>query len=251
MVYPPGQGKSGPHLMHLWRQYLEQYAEHEGRIEEQIVVGSYHATEVFGSLASTLDREGKLRDLIDERMRYFREGARRAEVFNDHLVNASFGIYNNLNTLGRQFLGASPVAAALIKQIEEQVGAKTKSGGPVECAAAALNAAFPLLSMMTLMIDRGGSITTAIRHVEQRFASGSTQAASDWARLLNALYRLVEMMQLLVVLSDSELRGQVDQIASRFQEDDQTADMRLRLRNGFCRLFELAHLLTTHLDEIL
>ncbi len=237
--------------MHLWRQYLEQYAEHEGRTEEQIVVGSYHASEVFGSLASTLDREGKFRGLIEERMRYFREGARRAEVFNDHLVNASFGIYNHLNTLGRQFLGANPAAAGLLQQIEEQVGAKTRSSGPVESAAAALGAAFPLLSMMTLMIDRGGSITSAIRHVEQRFAAGRAHATSDWAMLLNALYRMVEMMQLLVVLSDSELRGQVDQIASRFQEDDQTEDIRLRLRNGFCRLFELGHLLTTHLDEIL
>ncbi len=237
--------------MHLWRQYLEQYAEHEGRIEEQIVVGSYHAAEVFSSLATTLDRDGRYRELIEERTRYFREAARRSEVFNDHLVNACFGIYNHLNTLGRQFTGSNPAAANLLQQIEQQVGLKTKSEQPVARAAAALGAAFPLLSMMTLMMDRGGSITAAIRHVEQRFAAGGAQADSDWAKLLNALYRLVEMMQLLVVLSDGELRGQVDQIASRFQEDDQTADLRLRLRNGFCRLFELGHLLTTHLDEIL
>ncbi len=237
--------------MHLWRQYLEQYAEHEGSVEEQIVVGSYHAAEVFGSLSSTLDREGRFRGLIDERMRHFREGARRAVVFNDHLVNASFGIYNHLNTLARQFAGSSRAAKTLLDNIEEQVAVKTRSAGSVESAAAALGAAFPLLSLMTLVIDRGGSITTAIRHVEQRFASGSAQAGSEWARLLNALYRMVEMMQLLVVLSDSELRGQVDQIASRFQEDDETADIRLRLRNGFCRLFELAHLLALHLDEIL
>ncbi len=251
MVFPPGQGKSGPELMHLWRQYLEQYAENEGRIEEQIVVGSYHAAEVIGFLATTLDREGRLHDLIEERARFFRDGARRAEVFNDHLVNACFGIYNHLNTLGRQFVGGNPAAAALLKQVEGQVAGRIRTSAAVESAAAALGAAFPLLSMMTLTIDRGSSITPAIRHVEQRFASGTAHAASDWARLLNALYRIVEMMQLLVVLSDSELRGQVDQIASRFQEDDQTEDMRLRLRNGFCRLFELAHLLTTHLDEIL
>ncbi len=237
--------------MALWRQYLEQYAEHEGRVDEQIVVGSYHAAEVFGSLTLTLDREGKQKDLIDERVRYLREGARRAEVFNDHLVNAAFGIYNHLNTLCRQFTGGSIAAAALLKQVEEQVAIQTQSAGQVECAAAALRAAFPLLSMMTLIIDRGDSITPAIRHVEQRFSAGTAHAKSDWDRLLNALYRMVEMMQLLVVLSDSELRGQVDQIASRFQEDDQTTYLRLRLRNGFCRLFELGHLLTTHLDEIL
>ncbi len=237
--------------MHLWRQYLEQYAENEGRVEEQIVVGSYHAVEVFGTLASTLDREGRLKDVIAERMGYFHEGARRAEVFNDHLVNAAFGIYNSINTLSRQFVGDSASASALLKQIEGQVAAKVRSADPVESAAAALGASFPLLSMMTLVIDSGGSITEAIRHVEQRFAAGTAHAGSSWALLLNALYRLVEMMQLLVVLSDSELSGQVDQIASRFQEDDQTDDLRLRLRNGFCRVFELAHLLTTHLDEIL
>jgi hypothetical protein len=237
--------------MHLWRQYLEQYAEHEGQAEEQIVVGSYHAVEVLASLASTLDRDNKHRGLIDERVRYFQDGARRAEIFNDHLVNATFSIYNHLNTMYRQFTGGHDAAAGLLQQVEGQVAVQTKSGDPVECSAAALRAAFPLLSVMTLVVDRGGSITAAIRQVEQRFAAGSSRAASDWDRLLNALYRMVEIMQLLVVLSDSELSGQVDQIASRFQEEDQTSDMRLKLRNGFCRFFELAHLLTTHLDEIL
>jgi hypothetical protein len=28
-------------------------------------------------------------------------------------------------------------------------------------------------------------------------------------------------------------------------------DPMLKVRNGFCRLFELGHLVTTHLDEIL
>ncbi len=237
--------------MHLWRQYLEQYAEQEGHPEEQIVVGAYHAVEVLASLASTLDREGKLKELIEERVRFFREGARRAEVFKDHLVNATFGLYNHLNTLCRQFTGGSAAAASLLQKIEDQVSRYNRSSGQVECAAAALRASFPLLSMMTLVADRGDSITPAIRQVEQRFAAGSARASSDWERLLNALYRIVEMMQLLAVLSDSELRGQVDQIASRFQEEDQPAETRLKLRNGFCRLFELAHLLTTHLDEIL
>jgi hypothetical protein len=251
MVFPPGQGKSGPHLMQLWRQYLEQYAENESHVEEQIVVGSYHAVEVLASLSSTLDRDGKLKDLIDERAQFFREGSRRAVIFNDHLLNATFGLYNQLNTLYRQFTGGHEAATGLLRRIEEQVAVQTRTADPVGCSAAALRAAFPLLSVMTLIIDRGGSITAAIRQVEQRFAAGSSRATTDWDQLLNALYRMVEMMQLLVVLSDSELSGQVDQIASRFQEEDQPAEMRLKLRNGFCRFFELAHLLTTHLDEIL
>lgn len=237
--------------MHLWRQYLEQYAEHEGSAEEQIVVASYHAAEVFGVLCETLDREGKLKSLIEERVRYFREGSRRAEAFSDHLVNATFTIYNHLNTLCRQFTGGNAAAAALLQHIEEQVESQTRSAGQVESSAAALRAAFPLLGMMTLIVDYGASITPAIRQVEQRFAAGAAHATSAWEQLLNALYRLVEMMQLLVVLSDNELRSQVDQIASRFQEEDHPADLRLKMRNGFCRLFELAHLLTSHLDGIL
>jgi hypothetical protein len=59
------------------------------------------------------------------------------------------------------------------------------------------------------------------------------------------------MMQVMAILSDPDLRGQVEQIAARFQEEDQAADPVLKVRNGFCRLFELTHLLTTHLDEIL
>ena len=39
MAYPPGQGKSGQVLMDLWRKYLEQYAGHDGRIEDQMLVG--------------------------------------------------------------------------------------------------------------------------------------------------------------------------------------------------------------------
>lgn len=237
--------------MHLWRRYLEQYAENEGRTEEQIVVGSYHAAEVLGTLSSTLDREGRFKDLIEERKRFFQEGAKRAEVFNGHLLNACFAFYNHLNTLCRQFAGENAAAASLLHKIEEQVGAQTQSAEQVARAAAALRASFPLLSIITLMIDRGGSITPAIRQVEQRFASGSAGAAGEWDQLVNALYRNVEMMQLLVVLSDSELRGQVDQIASRFQEEDQASERGLKVRNGFCRFFELAHLLTTHLDEIL
>jgi len=251
MVYPPGQGKSGQQLMHLWRQYLEQYAEQEGNVEEQIVVASYHAAEVLGVLCITLDREGKLRTLIDERIGHFREGSRRAEAFNDHLVNATFAIYNHLNTICRQFSGGNAAAGELLQQVEKQAASQTLNSRGAESSAAALRAAFPLLSMMTLIVDYGSSITSAIRQVEQRFAAGSAHAESPWEQLLNALYRLVEMTQLLVVISDNDLRSQVDQIASRFQEEDHPAEVRLKMRNGFCRLFELTHLLTTHLDEIL
>jgi hypothetical protein len=203
------------------------------------------------SFARRWTGRAKLKSLIDERVRYFREGSRRAEAFSDHLINATFALYNHLNTLCRQFTGGNAAAAALLQQIEEQVESQIRSAGQVESSAAALRAAFPLLSMMTLIVDYGASITPAIRQVEQRFAAGAAHATSAWEQLLNALYRLVEMIQLLVVLSDNELRSQVDQIASRFQEEDHPADLRLKMRNGFCRLFELAHLLTTHLDGIL
>ncbi len=251
MVYPPGQGKSGQYLMQLWRQYLEQYAENEGSVENQIVVGAHHAAEMFGFLSLTLDKEGLYGSLIEQRVRHFQEGSRKAQVFGDHLVNSTFALYNHLNTLCRQFSASSPQARHLVDQIDEQIQSKVQSGGSVECSSAALRASFPLLSLMTMVLDRGGSVTPAIRQVEQRFASGASKGGSAWDQLLNSLYRIVEMMQLLVVLSDAELRGQVEQIATRFEEDDQPAEIRLKMRNGFCRLFELAHLLGTHLDEIL
>ena len=251
MVFPPGQGKSGQYLMHLWRRYLEQYAERDGNIEEQIVVGSYHAAEVLGFFSRTLDHEGKYQELIEDRIRIFEEGSKRAEVFGDHLVNAAFALYNHLNTLCRQFAGNSAQALSLVERIDAQVHERIQAGDPTGSSAAAIRAAFPLVSLMTLVLDRGGSITPAIRQVEQRFAAAGSKAATDWEHLLNGLYRIVEMLQLFVVLSDTELRGQVDQIASRFEEEDQPPDLRAKLRNGFCRLFELIHLLATHLDEIL
>jgi hypothetical protein len=57
-------------------------------------------------------------------------------------------------------------------------------------------------------------------------------------------------MQVFVSLSDSELRDQVGEIAVRFQEEDQNKGLRLKLRNGFCRFFELSHLLANQLDEV-
>jgi len=251
MVYPPGQGESGQYLMELWRRYLEQYAEQEGDVEGQIVVGSYYAAEIFGSLSKMLDRGGKHRDLIEQRIGYFREGRRRAETFDDRMVNATFSLYNHLNTLSHQFTEGNAQAEDLIRQIDAQVHLQTEAGGQIRRSAAALSASFPLLSLMTLVLTRGQSSASAIRQVEQRFAAGAGRSTSDWETLLNALYRAVEMMQILVLLSDADLRDQVEQMAARFQEEDQSADLRLKLRNGFCRLFELGHLLTTHLDGIL
>jgi len=251
MVYPPGQGKSGEYLMQLWRRYLEQLAEREGDVEAQIVVGSYHAAEIFGFLSVSLDRDKRFRSLISERLDFFREGSRNAQGFGDCLVNATFTLYNHMNTLCHQFSHGNASAEGLIEGIDEQVHARVKQASQVERSAAALRAAFPLLGLMTLYLREGPQAATAIRQVEERFVAGSRRAGTEWEHLLNALYRLVEMMQLFVTLSDVELKDQVQQIASLFEEEDQAPDLQLKLRNGFCRLFELGHLLTTHLDEII
>lgn len=237
--------------MQLWRDYLEQYAEGEGDVYKQIVVGSYHAAEVFGSLSMTLDHKGRYRELIEQRIGYFQEGKRRARDFDDGLINATFSLYNHLNTLSHQFTEGHPDATKLIGEIDDQVQIRTHAAGQVERSAAALQAVFPLLSLMTLVLDPDQSMTAAIRQVEHRFAAGAGAATANWERLVDALYRMVEMMQLFTILLDDDLRDQVNQIASRFQEEDNIADVRLKLRNGFCRLFELGHLVTTHLYELL
>ncbi|HYK88532.1 MAG TPA: hypothetical protein VE398_07165, partial [Acidobacteriota bacterium] len=251
MVYPPGQGKSGEHLMQLWRDYLEQFAESEGDVHKQIIVGSYHAVEVFASLSQTLDRDGRYRELINQRINYFREGRRRAAEFEDCLTNGTFSLYNQVNTLSHQFAADHPEAGKLIAEIDDQVRIRTHVADQVERSAAALQAIFPLLSLVTLVLDQDQTMTAAIRQVEQRFAAGSRAALTTWEQVVNALYRVVEMMQLFALLSDHDLRDQVNQIASRFQEEDQETDAPLKLRNGFCRLFELGHLVTTHLDGLL
>ena len=92
-------------------------------------------------------------------------------------------------------------------------------------------------------------MTQAIRQLEQRFAAGAQAAATEWDHLLNALYRIVEMMQLLAFLTDPVLEDQIEQIASRFQEEDQSREIPVKMRNGFCRFFELGHLLITHVDD--
>jgi hypothetical protein len=251
MVYPPGQGKSGEYLMNLWRGYLEQSAESDGNVQAQIIVAAYHAAELFGFLSLSLDREQKIRTLIQARLDLYREGAHRAQSFDDSLVNASFTIYNHMNTLCRQFSSGNDSAENLINSVDEYVHSRVQEAGQIDRSAAALRATFPLLSMITLVLGEGTPATDAIRQIEERFATASGCAGTAVDHLLNALYRMVEMMQLWVMLSDTELRDQVQQIATVFKEEDQTPDLQLKLRNGFSRLFELGHLLATHLDEIL
>ncbi len=253
MIYPPGQGKSGQFLMQLWRDYLEQYADKEGDVEGQTVVAAYHAVEILAALSRTLDGEGRYRTLIDERLAYFHEGIKRAGSFPDSLLNATFSIYNNLNTLSHQFTEGNSEAATLIGKVDEQVHLSTKSGDgdPVQLSAAALRACFPLLSLITIALDQDQVMTHTIRQMEQRYAAGANAASSSWEHLLNALYRVVEMIQVFALLTDPDLRDQINQIATRFKEEDQVEGIKPKLRNGFCRFFELGHLLITHVDEMI
>lgn len=251
MVYPPGQGKSGPYLMQLWRRYLEQYADHEGSVEEQVVVALYHAAEIFGLLALTLDRGEKYRKVTEQRIGFFEQGSQQARTFGDCLVNGTFSLYNHINTLAHLLTDGSEPAGNLIREVDVQVHSRVESAEQGERAAAALCAAFPLLSLITIASDKKNAVTGAIRQVEQRFIGASAQAVSPQDRLLNGLYRMVEMMQLFAALSDQELLDQALQIAARFQEEDHTRDPILKMRNGFGRLFELGHLVTVHLDEVL
>jgi hypothetical protein len=250
MTYPPGQGKSGQHLMRLWREYLEQYADKEGNTEDQIIVAAYHAVEVLTAFSKTLDRNDRYEQLIAQRTSLFRGASRQAEIFADCLLNASFSIYNSLNTLSHQLTEGNAEAAALIRKVDEQVHSSISTGQPAARPAAALRASFPLVSLITIALDQHEEMTDAIRHMEQRFAAGAKAASSDWEQLLNALYRIVEMMQIFALLTDSELKNQIDQIASRFKEEDHSSDLHLKLRNGFCRLFELVHLLATQVDAM-
>ena len=238
-------------LIQLWREYLEQYADHEGDVKQQIIGAAYHSAEIFGLLSRTLDRLGRYRALIDERVAAFEAGSNRAEDFEDSILAAAFTLYNHFNTLGHQFTDGNPEAAELMAALDEQVKATIESSGQIERSSAAVRACFPLLSLMTLAADQGQSASSWIRKVEQRFAAAAARAATPWDHLLNGLYRMVEMMQIFVILSDSELGGDVQRIASRFQEEDEPSDYYLKARNGFCRLFELGHLLTTRLDQTL
>jgi hypothetical protein len=251
MVYPPGQGKSGPHLMRLWRDYLEQYADKEGDVAGQTVVAAYHAVEIFTALSRALDAEDRYKELINQRLSFFHAGIAHAVDFHDCLINAAFSIYNTLNTLSHQFTDGNAEATTLIGKVDEQVHLSTESAEPVQRSAAALRACFPLLGLMTIALDQDQVMTDTIRRVEQRFSAGARTASSDWEHLVNALYRIVEIIQVLALLTDPDLRDQVNQIATRFKEEDQTKELSLKLRNGFCRLFELGHLLVTHVDEMI
>ena len=250
MIYPPGQGESGQYLMQLWRQYLEQYADSEGNVERQIIVAAYHAVEVLTAFSRTLDRDNRYKELIDQRFSLFQEGSVRAEDFANCLINATFSIYNSLNTLSHQLTEGNEESSALIRKVDEQVHLNVNSNAAAARPAAALRACFPLLSLITIAFDQQEEMTDAIRHVEQRFAAGSKAASSDWEQLLNALYRIVEMVQIFALLTDFDLKNQIDQIASRFKEEDQVKGLHLKLRNGFCRFFELSHLMATQVDAM-
>ena len=251
MIYPPGQGKSGQLMMQLWRDYLEQYADKEGDGEGQTIVAAYHSVEILTALSRTLDRNDRCKALIDQRIAYFHEGVKRAASFPDRLMNAAFSIYNCLNTLSHQLTEGNAEASKLIGKVDEQVRLSMEAGKPVLLSAAALRACFPLLGLITIALDQDQVMTQTIRQVEQRFAAGANAASSDWEHLLNALYRVVEMIQVFALLIDPDLRDQINQIATRFKEEDQTKELRLKLRNGFCRLFELGHLVIIHMDAML
>jgi hypothetical protein len=251
MIYPPGQGKSGEHLMQLWRTYLEQYADSEGDVEGQIVVGAYSAVEVFVALCRTLDKSARYKQIIDEWAAFFSEAKKQAADFADRILNATFSLYNSLNILAHQFTEENQQAAALIARVDEQVHLSTESGSQVERSAAALRACFPLLSLLSITLDEDGLMTGTIRQIEQRFAAGAAAASSEWERVLNALYRMVEMVQIFALLTDADLKDQINQIASRFKDEDQMKELSLKLRNGFCRLFELGHILVMHVDAML
>jgi hypothetical protein len=251
MIYPPGQGKSGQYLMELWRNYLEQYAEKEGDVDGQAIIAAYHSVEILTALCRILDKTGHYGDLIGQRIGFFREGSKRTENNLDCLINATFSLYNCLNTLSHQLTEGNAESTALIQKVDELVHQSAESGDPVERSAAALRAGFPLLGLISIALDTDAAMIGVIRQIEQRFAAGAHAASSSWERLLNALYRAVEMMQIIALLTDPDLKNQINQIATHFKEEDQEKELRFKLRNGFCRLFELAHLLATQLDAMI
>jgi len=234
--------------MKLWREYLEQYADREGDIEGQVIVGANCTVEILTALSRTLDGKKRYKEIIDQRIALFYEGNKQAGAFEDRLLNATFSIYNSLNTLGHQFGEANTQAATMIRSVDEQAHLSIKSGTQVGRSAAAMRAGFALVGLMAIALDEQQAMTQAIRQMEQRFAAGAKASSSDWDHLLNALYRSVEMMQLLALLTDPALKDQIAQIAARFQEEDQSKEIPLKMRNGFCRFFELGHLLITHVD---
>jgi len=236
--------------MQLWREYLEQYADKEGDVEGQILAAAYNTVRVLTAFSRILDGRNRYKELIDRRAAIFDEGGRRAAGFAAGMMNAAFSIYNNLNTLSHQLAEAHPNAAALIAKVDEQARRNIQSVEPSARPAVALRACFPLLSLITITLDQNQEMTETIRQVEQRYAAGARAASTDWEHLLNALYRMVEMIQILALITDSDLKDQVNQIASRFKEEDLEKALPLKLRNGFCRLFELTHLLANQVDTM-
>ncbi len=251
MNYPPGQGKSGQDMMRLWREYLEQYADRDGDIEGQSIVAAYHTVEILTLLSRTLDKTDRYKELIDQRYSLFQEGSRRAEAFLDSVINATFSIYNCLNTLSHQLTEGNAQSADLIREVDELVHKSAESEDPVERSSAALRAAFPLLGLISIAMDADQSMTDVIRQIEQRYSAGAQASTSSWEHLINALYRMVEMMQAFSLLMDPDLRDSVNEIASRFKEEDQPKELRFKLRNGFCRFFELGHLVANQVDSML
>lgn len=246
-----GREDTTERLMRLWRQYLEEYAEAEGDLERQIVGSAYRAAEVLAVLSRTMDRGGRFADVIDQRSGYFDEGGRRAELFEDRLITATFTLYNHFNTLAHQFTEGNAEAGRLIGEIDAGVHQRVGSAAPIERCAAAMEAAFPLLALMTLALDPVEEMTGAVRELEHRFSTSVSRAASPSESLVNALYRIVEMLQLFAVASEAELRDPAEEIAARFQEEDRFPELGYKLRNGFCRLFELSHLVAARLTGVL
>ena len=102
MIYPPGQGKSGQMLMQLWRDYLEQYADKEGDVEGQVMMGAHQTVELLAAFCRTLDSNERYKALIDQRLEIFHEGGLQAADFSESILNAAFSMYNCLNTLAHQ-----------------------------------------------------------------------------------------------------------------------------------------------------
>jgi hypothetical protein len=175
----------------------------------------------------------------------------RPDQFEEHLAGASIRLYASVCALGKKFAAGNAEALGLIQQIEEEAQGRLESDSMIEKAALALRASFPILSLMTIVIDQKRSASAVIQQLENRFVSGAEKAGNPYEQALNAVYRMVEMMQIFVTLSDAELKDQVQQITALFQEEDQAEEPLNKMGNGFCRLFELGHLLTTHLDEVL
>lgn len=250
MSYLPGKGKSGQQLMEIWREYLTQHADREGDIEGQSIVAAYQTVEILTFLTRTLDKAGRYKNLIEQRESLFREGSRRADNFMDCVINATFSIYNTLNTLSHQLTEGNAEAAALIRKVDEQVHQSAETEDPVGRCAAALRASFPLLGLLGIALDTDQAMIAVIKQIEQRFSAGAQAASSSWEQLVNALYRIVEMMQVFALLTDPDLKDQINQIATRFKEEDQAKEARFKLHNGFCRFFELSHLLASQVDEM-